>query len=225
MAMHRPTARALLSVALPLWLTTMVNTLAQVVNVGLIPRRLMAAGFSAAQATEAYGQLTGMVMPLLYMPMVLVFPVSTVLMPDLAAKLASGQYAAARRQFIKGVAASAAVGIATSAAFWAAPRWLMAALYDAPELASLVRIAAVAPVFVYTGNVFASVLHALGKTDTLLLHFVAATGLRLGLVWHLTAEPALGIAGALWALNADYALTALLNGWAAWRGIARPSLY
>lgn len=222
---HGPTARALLTVALPLWMTTMVNTLAQVVNVGLIPRRLMVAGFSASQATEAYGQLTGMVMPLLYMPMVLVFPVSTVLMPDLASKLAAGQHAGARRQFVKGTVASAAVGIVTSAAFWAAPHWLMNVLYGAPELAPLVRIAALAPVFVYTGNIFASVLHALGKTDTLLLHFVAATGLRLGLVYHLTAEPDLGIAGALWALNADYALTALLNGWAAWRGMARRPAY
>src|SRR5690606_41897129 len=43
---------------------TMINTAAQMINVGMIPRRLMVAGASMQEATELYGQLTGMVMPL-----------------------------------------------------------------------------------------------------------------------------------------------------------------
>ncbi len=65
------------------------------INVSLIPRRLLAAGFSMGEATELYGQLTGMVMPLLYMPMLLVFPVATVLTPAIADAAASGRITAA----------------------------------------------------------------------------------------------------------------------------------
>jgi len=209
--------RELFAVALPLWATTMVNTAAQMINVSLIPRRLMAAGFSVREATELYGQLTGMVIPLLYMPMVAVFPVSTILTPAIAAHVAGAGRGRARRQFLQATVGALGVGAAASAAFALFPEPLARILYGEPQIAPLIALAAAAPPLVYTSSIFASVLQALGKTDVLLGHFLAATALRLALIYYLTADPSLGIAGALWALNADYALTALLNGRAAWR--------
>src|SRR5690606_34825295 len=103
-------ARSLLAMSLPLWATTMVNTAAQVINVGLIPRRLLAAGASLTEATEAYGQLTGMVLPLLYMPMLLVFPVATVLTPAIADAWAAGQRERAPRRFLPATAGAIGVG-------------------------------------------------------------------------------------------------------------------
>lgn len=215
------TARELLAVALPLWLATLVNTAAQMINVGLIPRRLIAAGHSLGAATELYGQLTGMVLPLLYMPMLVVFPVATVLTPAVAEAAAAGRLAAARRLFFKAAGGSAAVGLLTLAACLAAPAAIPKILYGAPEIAPLVRIAGLAAPFAFAGGIFASVLHALGRTSWLLGTFVLTTLVRMVLVYHWTADPGLGIAGTLWAVNVDYALTAALNGWAAWRQLGR----
>lgn len=215
------TARALFSVAMPLWLATMINTAAQMINVSLIPRRLLTAGFSMAVATELYGQLTGMVMPLLYMPMLVVFPVTTVLTPAIADAMAVGNHAVARRQFVKAVGGSLAVGIGTAAACLAFPAAIPGILYDMPDIAPLVRVVGLAAPFAYVGAVFSSVLHALGRTNLLLGNFVVTTVLRLVLIYYLTADPDLGIAGALWAVNADYALTAVLNGWACVRHLRR----
>lgn len=211
------TARELLAVAAPLWLATMINTAAQMINVGLIPRRLLAAGFSLSAATELYGQLTGMALPLLYMPMLLVFPVTTVLTPAIADAVAAGRRPAAERQFRKAVGGSVAVGMATMAACLGFPAAIAGLLYGMPDIAPLVRVVGLAAPLAYASAVFASVLHALGKTNWLLSSFLIATALRLVLIYHLTADPTLGIAGAAWAINADYALTALLNGWACLR--------
>lgn len=215
------TTRELLQVSLPLWVATMINTTVQMVNVTLIPRRLMVAGFSVREATELYGQLTGMVMPLLYLPMILIFPVSTVLTPAVADRVATGHYREARTQFLKATAGAVAVGVVSSAGFLLFPDLLSSILYGAPEIAPLVRLVALAPPFAYTASIFASVLHALGKTQWLLLSFLFTSGVRLGLVYRLTAHPDLGVAGALWAIIADYVLTALINGWAAWRFLHR----
>lgn len=215
------TARQLLQVAVPLWLATLLNTAAQMLNVSLIQRRLLVGGFSMAEATELYGQLTGMALPLLYMPMLLVFPVTTVLTPAIADALASGRRTASQRQFARAAGGSLAVGCGTTALCFAFPEAISDLLYGVPEIGPLVRIVGLAAPFAYTGAVFAAVLHAVGHTNFLLSTFVAATALRLGLIYHLTAQPALGIAGAAWALNADYALTALLNGWACLRRLRR----
>jgi len=215
-------ARSLLAVSLPLWLATLINTAAQMINVSLIPRRLLAAGFSMGEATELYGQLTGMVMPLLYMPMLLVFPVATVLTPAIADAAASGRITAARRQFAKAVGGSLAVGLLTAAVCLGFPVAIPGVLYGMPDIAPLVRIVGLAAPFAFTGSIFASVLYALGRTNLLLANFVLTTVVRLVLIYYWTADPGLGAAGALWAINADYALTAVLNGWAAFRFLRRP---
>ena len=218
---HLHVARSLLALSLPLWLATMVNTAAQLINVGLIPRRLLAAGVPLVQATEMYGQLTGMVLPLLYMPMLVVFPVATVLTPAIADAWAQGQRARARRRFYLAAAGALAVGLATAAVFHGFPEAVPRLLYGAPEIAPLVRIAGWAAPFAFTANIFASVLYALGKTNLVLHTFLLTTAVRLGLIYELTADPRLGIAGALWAIAVDYALTALLNGWACLRWLRR----
>lgn len=215
------TARELLAVSLPLWLATLINTIAQMINVSLIPRRLLTAGYSMAAATELYGQLTGMVMPLLYMPMLLVFPVATVLTPAIADAAAVGRYSVARGQFLKAVGGSLVVGLLTTAACLTFPDLIPGLLYGMPDIAPLVRIVGLAAPFAFTGSIFASVLYALGKTNLLLGNFVVTTVVRLVLIYYWTADPALGIAGALWAINVDYALTAMLNGWAVFHYLRR----
>lgn len=213
------TLKELLAVAMPISLATFINTTAQMINVGLVPRRLLVAGFSMAEATELYGQLTGIVMPLLYMPMLVVFPVATVLTPAIADAVATGGYRDARRRFLLGAGGAALVGLATLALCRAFPVAIPRLLYDMPEVAPLVALVGLGAPFAFTGAIFASVLHALGKTKVLLGNFVAATLIRLVLVYYWTADPDLGIAGALWALHVDYVLSAVVNGFISWRAL------
>ncbi|MBO8140595.1 MAG: oligosaccharide flippase family protein [Firmicutes bacterium] len=209
---HIRTARNLLGMSLPLWAATVINTAAQIVNVGMIPRRLLAAGATMTEATALYGQLTGMVLPLLYMPMLLVFPVATVLTPAIAESQAVGNKASARRHFRLAAGGALAVGLATFAVCQAFPEAVPRLLYGIPDIAPLVRLVGVAAPFAFTANIFASVLYALGRTDVVLKTFVITTAIRLALIYWLTADPRLGIGGALWAIVVDYALTAAANG-------------
>lgn len=211
------TLKELLGVAVPLSLATAINTTAQMINVGLVPRRLLVAGFTMATATELYGQLTGIVMPLLYMPMLVVFPVATVLTPAIADAVAVGQYRGARRRFLLGAGGALLVGIVTLAVCRAFPAAIPQLLYGMPEVAPLVAVVGLGAPFAFTGTIFASILHALGKTNFLLLNFIATTLIRLVLIYYWTADPDLGITGALWALLVDYGLSAVINGWACWR--------
>lgn len=211
------TLKELLGVAVPLSLATAINTTAQMINVGLVPRRLLVAGFTLTRATELYGQLTGIVMPLLYMPMLVVFPVATVLTPAIADAVAVGQYRDARRRFYMGAGGALLVGILTAVLCQAFPAAIPQLLYGMPEVAPLVALVGLGAPFAFTGAIFSSVLHALGKTNLLLLNFVVVTLVRLVLVYYWTANPDLGISGALWALLVDYVLSAVVNGWACWR--------
>lgn len=211
------TLKTLFGVAVPLSLATFINTTAQMINVGLVPRRLLVAGFSLSEATQLYGQLTGIVMPLLYMPMLVIFPVATVLTPAIADAVAIGRYEVARRRFFTGTGVALAVGIGTLLLCQTFPEAIPRLLYDMPEAAPLVALVGLGAPFAFAGAIFGSVLHALGKTNFLLYNFVGVTIVRLVLIYFWTATPRLGISGALWALLVDFALTAIINGWACWR--------
>lgn len=213
------TLKELLGVAVPISVATFINTTAQMINVGLVPRRLLVAGYTMAEATELYGQLTGIVMPLLYMPMLVVFPVATVLTPAIADAVAVGGYKDARRRFGMGAGGALLVGIGTLVLCQAFPAAIPRMLYDMPEVAPLVALVGLAAPFAFVSVIFSSVLHALGKTNVLLVSFVVATLVRLVLVYYWTANPALGIAGSLWALLVDHGLSAFVLGWVCWRAL------
>ena len=59
--------RELVSLALPVTLSTLMIPLVGLVEIILVPDRLLAAGFTVAASTTALGYLTGMAMPLVNM--------------------------------------------------------------------------------------------------------------------------------------------------------------
>src|SRR5690606_20713533 len=86
--------------------------------------------------------LPSMVLPLLYMPMVAVFPVSTILTPAIAAHVAGGGRGRARRQFVQATVGALGVGLGASAAFALFPEPLARTLYGEPHIAPLIALAA-----------------------------------------------------------------------------------
>src|SRR5690606_8042137 len=136
--------------------------------------------------------------PLLYMPMLLVFPVATVLTPAIADAWAAGHRERARRRFLLATAGPIGVGLGTFAVFQALPDAVPRVLYGAPEIAPLVVVAGVAAPFAYAASISASVLCALGKPQFVFGTFSLAAAVRLGLIYVLPADPDLRIAGALW---------------------------
>lgn len=217
-------ARNLLRLASPLLLLQLVNNLTATVNAVLIPRRLTAAGLASTDATILYGELTGMALPLLYLPMVAVWPITQVLMPDLAAQAARQRWETVRQRLVRALLLSAAVGVASTLLLVWAPARIAGFLYGAPNIADQVRILAVAAPFAYVNHTLTAALLGLGETRVPLISFLLASALRLSLIHILVAQPHLTILGAAWAFVADEVLSTLLNGRGLLRRLRRPGL-
>ncbi|MBQ2941754.1 MAG: oligosaccharide flippase family protein [Clostridia bacterium] len=91
----------LLDTAVPVTASKTAETfLASASNV-LIPAMLTMYGFSRNEATEILGVISGMVMPLLFLPSVFTNAVSVNLVPFISANLAAGNMSALRRKVYK----------------------------------------------------------------------------------------------------------------------------
>lgn len=181
------------------------------VNAALVPRRLLAAGLTQSEATQAFGQISGMVAPLLYMPMVLIGPITQVMVPAVAELTAKGRRDGVQRLLRKAFLAAGAVSAATAGALWLFPVEIGRILYNAPHVAPLIRPTAVAAPLVFFATVSRGILYGLGRTGAVMVNVLAGNVTRCLLIYLLVPNPAWGIRGAAWALVADCAVTAVLN--------------
>ncbi|MEA4884526.1 MAG: hypothetical protein VB144_12890 [Clostridia bacterium] len=83
--------RALLRLGIPAMISGLLNSLISPVNAALVSRQLQSAGFTQSGAAQEFGQVTGMVAPLLYLPMLLVGPVIQVVTPAVAERMGAGR--------------------------------------------------------------------------------------------------------------------------------------
>jgi stage V sporulation protein B len=204
-------SRELSSLAFPLLLIRLSASFAFTVQSFLIPARLQHAGFSAAEATSLLGQLLGMALPLLFLPTVLIVPLSTALVPSIAKAFSLQQHKKLRRLLAFALGGAFGTGMVCGIVFFLFSEPLTQILYNsrigAPLLAQL---ALVAP-FAYLQFVTASILHGLGRPGSALFNEMLGTAASLLIIYVLTADPAFGIQGALWGYKAGFSLSALVG--------------
>lgn len=206
-----PVTMALLAIAAPLLLSGLVNGSLGMINVALIPRKLVEAGVTPADATIQYGRLFGMALPALYMPMVAIHPLVHAAIPAVAKRLAEGRIRSVKHVLLKCFGVTGIVSVVASIGFFTFGEEIGQLLYGVSGLGSLiVPLAFVAP-FAYIDHICVGILYGLGRTGIALINSVAGSMLRLYLILTLVGNPQYGIVGALWAIIADYALTAVLH--------------
>lgn len=206
-----PNARRLLRLAVPVMGSGVLNNLLNISSVAIIPRRLSLAGLAMEEAVRAYGRLSGMAIPILYMPMVVISPVANVLEPAVAKGRAQRGTGAIGPLVRKAYLISALISVLSVLAFFFLPEQLGKWLYGVDGLADLIRPLAVAAPFAYIGYITSSILYGLGRTGIAMVNSAAGNIVRLGIIWHLAADPAWGIVGVMWGVVADYAVSALCN--------------
>ncbi|MCR4425213.1 MAG: oligosaccharide flippase family protein [Firmicutes bacterium] len=210
-------SRALFRLGIPAMMSGLLNSVMGLINAAIIPRRLLIAGLTQSQATQAFGQMSGMVVPMLYMPMMLVAPVTQVIIPAVAERMARGMQEGVRRLLGKAFLVAGAIGLTSAGIFSLIPGQIGQILYGAPHIAPLIRPLAVAAPFVYLGAVAGGTLYGLGQTSAVMVNVLAGDLTRYAVTCALVSNPAWGILGAVWALTADCAVTAILNlsclGW------------
>lgn len=208
---------ALFRLGIPMMVSALLNSVVGLVNASLVPRELQSAGLTQAAATQAFGQVSGMVAPLLYMPMLLVGPVVQVLTPAVAELMGAGRRDRVVKLLCKAFMVAGAAGAVFAALLALVPAHIGQLLYGAPHIAPLVRPLAVAAPFVYIGMVSSGVLIGIGQVGPVTVNVFVGNIARTALIFALVSRPSWGILGAIWALVADHFLTAVLNiaclGW------------
>ncbi len=93
----------LLAVAIPITIGASVMPLVNMVDNGIVIRRLIAAGYSLKEANSMFGQLTGMAMSIINLPAVITTAMSMSLVPSISQAYALGNKEKARKDTLSAV--------------------------------------------------------------------------------------------------------------------------
>lgn len=203
--------KRLFLLALPVSASSLMLPIVANLDLMIVPMRLEVAGLTVAQATEYFGYMTGMAVPLTNLATILTGALAVSLVPAISESKTLGDKV--RIAFRTGTAMRIS-NIITFPAFvllFMLHTELSTLIYNAPLAGPIVGYLATAVVFLGIHQITTGVLQGLGHTTIPLVNMGLAAAAKVGLNWVLTAIPAFGILGAAIATTVDIGLAALIN--------------
>lgn len=197
--------------ALPVSLSSIMLPLVANLDLLVVPLRLETAGFSVAQATELFGYLTGMSVPLVNLATILTAALATSLVPaiSLAYSLNNKQEVFYRTAGAMRLANITTIPFGIMLLVLAQP--IVSAIYHAPGAGDATRLMAAGVFLLGIHQVTTGILQGVGRTAIPVINMGVSAIFKFALTWVLTAVPTLGIQGAAWATLADIGIAAALN--------------
>lgn len=208
-----PLKRKLLGLAFPVTLSALVTTLASSLDLFLILRMLRAQGYTAEEASAAYGNYSALAVPLFNMPTVLILPIAYSVLPYVRGALAQGNREGAKGASLRALKMTAILSIPASVGMSLLAKPILSLLFTdeaavlrAAPLLSILSLA-IFPLAMLT--VTATLLQAYGK----LWFPIGATFVGIGVKLFVTlwGMPRVGIAATPFGTFLCYSLVAALT--------------
>ena len=201
----------ILKTALPLSLSGALTTIMDMITAILIPMQLRAAGYSNSNALSLYGQVTGMVMPLLFFPFIIVASLGITLVPAIAASYATGNWTALNKKCNDSLKITSAIAFASTALFIVFPWELCRIFFKCPEAGNMLFWMSFVCVFEYWQFTLFAVLNGVGKQHVVLKNSILHIVISVICSYFLIPIPSIGIYGFVIGFCASAVLICLWN--------------
>ncbi|HEY3424160.1 MAG TPA: polysaccharide biosynthesis C-terminal domain-containing protein, partial [Negativicutes bacterium] len=203
--------KRIIHLAVPVSLTSIMIPVVANLDLLIVPYRLEVSGYSVEQATELFGYLTGMAVPLVNAATILTASLATSLVPAIAEAAALGKRQDVYQRAAMAMRISNLITVPGFVILWLLATPVSQLFYGTAEAGRPIAVLAVGIFLLGIHQVTTGVLQGLGRTAIPVINMAISAVVKVLLNWMLTAIPVLGIAGAAWATVADFGVAALLN--------------
>lgn len=203
--------KRLLKLALPVSLSSLMLPIGANLDLLIVPQRLEAAGFRLHEATELFGYLTGMAVPLVNLATIFTAAMTISLVPSISESKALEDYEAIKAKVQMAFKVAMLITLPCFTGLYFLAEKVAGLIYNAPKAAGAIETMSVGIIFLGLHQISTGVLQGLGHTAIPVMNMLLACLVKIGFSWSFTAMPELGIKGAALATVLDFALAALLN--------------
>lgn len=201
--------KRLITLALPVSIANLLMPLLAFIDLYIVPQRLVLAGYSIHQATEAYGYLAGMANSLINLPIIVTMALAASLVPAISEARALQKKDLINRRITMAIkitnifAVPAVVGLFVLAS----PISLM--LYATNMAGPPIAVLSFSIFLLGLQQVTTGVLQGLGKPIIPMINLIMSMAVKIVLTWIFTSM--LGINGAALGTDINFAVALILN--------------
>ena len=203
--------KRLLKLALPVSLTSLMLPIGANLDLLIVPQRLEVAGFDVRHATELFGYLTGMAVPLVNLATIFTAAMTISLVPSISESRTLERFDAIRDKIRLAFRVAMIITFPCFMGLFFLAEKVAALIYNAPGAAGAIQTMSVGILFLGMHQISTGILQGLGKTAIPVINMILACLVKVGMSWWLTAIPLLGIKGASMATVADFAVASIIN--------------
>ena len=203
--------KRLLRLALPVSLTSLMLPIGANLDLLIVPQRLEVAGFNVRHATELFGYLTGMAVPLVNLATIFTAAMTISLVPSISESKALHNLIAIREKIRIAFRVAIIITFPCFMGLYFLGEKVASLIYNAPKAAGAIETMSIGILFLGMHQISTGILQGLGKTAIPVINMILACIIKVLLSWHFTAIPELGIKGASLATVADFAVAAIIN--------------
>jgi len=201
----------IIQMALPITAGKLVNSLMWSAEAILTPRQLRISGVNINEAAALYGQLSGMVEPVIFLPTVITIALTTSLVPNISNALAHNELNKINQTYHNVIKISTYIGLPVTTIFFLRGKEICSFLYSTPQAGPLLAVMGFSATFIYYYHVSSGVLNGLGKPQLGLINLSIGSVVKLIGIYYLVQKPEFGIYGAALGITLNYVVTCLLN--------------
>lgn len=203
--------KRLLVLAVPVSLANIMLPIVSNIDLAIVPKRLIVAGFSVEESTELFGYLTGMATALVNMPTIMTASLAASLVPVISEAVARANRDVIYKRTALAMRMANIITVPSFVGMCVIATPISAMLYAIPDAGPCIAVMSLGVFLLGVQQVTTGVLQGMGKTAIPFINMVVSAGVKIILSWNLTALPSWGVLGAAWATNADFGVAAALN--------------
>ena len=211
--------KRIFQLSLPVSAASLMLPVVSNLDLMIVPQRLEVAGFSINEATELFGYLTGMAVPLVNLSCLITASMAMSVVPVISEARALKNKVKVYATTSMSVRISNIVCFPAFVVVFVLATPISSLIYNAPGAGPAVMISAFSIVLLGLHQVSTAILQGLGHPTIPMVNMILAAAAKVILNWNLTAIPALGIMGSAWATAADMGVAAIINLFFIWKFI------
>lgn len=196
----RKTVWSLFEIGLPVLAAGIAGSIVYWLETLLIPRALLAAGHSQAEATALFGLYSGYAVQLLVLPTVFTYALATTLVPAISEAIALNQPKLVQRRLYQAFRFTAMIGLPSSVVFTLLATELSTAIYNTPDAGPLLAIMAPVGFFIYLKSPLSGILQGMNRAGLAMAYSIIGAVIKLLIIYFIASKPGIGIMGVAWSV-------------------------
>ncbi|WP_129596525.1 stage V sporulation protein B [Anaerophilus nitritogenes] len=176
-------------ISLPITLTRLIAVIMQSINSVLIPQRLQLSGYSFQSAIATFGKITGMAMPLLFLPFIVTSALVVNIIPSISQEMAVKNFREIRLKSHIAIRITLLISLPIMAIFLFFSKPICSFLYDVDYVDTYLSYLSCATVFLCLHHTVSGILHGMGKQVVTTIHHLLGMVIQLICTYYLVANP------------------------------------